>query len=153
MIQRSSDNASRAMNTSTEDLKITFVQHPLHADSEAAYNSRDLDRWAELYHEQSVLLDQTGKKLANGRSEIRSVLQGFLGLNGKLKVETTYAIEYGSVALLRGFIELRYQDEGGTSQQMLTESIEVATRGEDGIWRFKVDHPYGAQPKVASAGF
>jgi ketosteroid isomerase-like protein len=141
------------MNTSTEDLKITFVQHPLHADSEAAYNSRDLDRWAELYHEQSVLLDQTGKKLASGRDEIRSVLQGFLSLNGKLKIETTYAIEYGCVALLRGLIELRYQDDGGTSQQMLTESIEVATRAADGIWRFKVDHPYGAQPKVAGVGF
>jgi ketosteroid isomerase-like protein len=152
VILRGLDNASRAMNTSTEDLKITFVQHPLHADSEAAYNSRDLNRWVELYHEQSVLLDQTGKKLASGRDEIRSVLQGFLSLNGKVKIETTYAIEYGCVTLLRGLIELQYQDESGISQQMLTESIEVATRGADGIWRFKVDHPYGAQPKVAEVG-
>ena len=142
-----------AVNTSSEDLKITFVQHPLHADSQAAYNSRDLDRWAALYHDQSVLLDQAGKKLADGREQIRSILQGFLSLNGKLKIETTYAIEYGSVVLLRGFIELRYQDESGTSQQILTESIEVATRGADGVWRFKVDHPYGAQPKMAGVGY
>lgn len=137
------------MNTISDDLKITFTQHPLHADSEAAYNSRDLDRWADLYHEQSVLLDRSGNKLASGRAEIRSALERFLSLNGQIKIETTYAIESGNVTLLRGFIALRYSDQGGAPQEMVTESIEVATRGEDGIWRFKVDHPYGAQPKVA----
>jgi hypothetical protein len=35
---------------------------------------------------------------------------------------------------------------------MVTESIEVATRGADGICRFKIDHPFGALPKIAELG-
>src|ERR1700722_1689762 len=55
---------SVAMNPTRDDVNITFAQHPLHADSVAAHNSRDLDRWANLYHRESMLLDSTGKQAA-----------------------------------------------------------------------------------------
>ena len=137
-----------AMNRTLDDLNITFVQHPLHADSVTAYNHHDLDRWADLYHQDAVLLDSTGKQAAVGRDDIRSALERVLVLDGKMKIETGYAIEYGDVTLLRGAIELEYRDQAGTLQKIVTESIEVATRGADGIWRFKVDHPYGALPRT-----
>ena len=137
------------MNTTRDDLNLTFVQHPLHADSVAAYNSRDLDRWADLYHQESVLLDSTGKQAAVGRNEIRSALEPFLALNGKMQIQTVYAIQYGDLTVLRGAIEIDYQDQAGTPQKIVTESIEVATRCSDGIWRFKIDHPFGALPKIA----
>ena len=137
------------MNTILDDLNITFVQHPLHADSVTAYNNRDLDRWADLYHKEAVLLDSSGKQAAVGRDEIRLALERVLVLNGKMKIETAYAIEYGDVTLLRGAIELEYRDQAGALQKIVTESIEVATRDADGIWRFKIDHPYGALPKTA----
>jgi ketosteroid isomerase-like protein len=137
------------MNTTLHDLNVTFVQHPLHADSVTAHNYRDLDRWADLYHQEAVLLDSTEKQAAVGRDKIRLALERFLALNGKMKIETTYAIEYEDVTLLRGSIELEYRDQAGTLQRMVTESIEVATRGPDGIWRFKVDHPYGALTRTA----
>jgi ketosteroid isomerase-like protein len=136
------------MNTTLDGLNITFVQHPLHADSVTAYNNHDLDRWADLYHKEAVLLDSTGKQAAVGRDEIRWSLERVLVLDGKMKIETVYAIEYGDVTLLRGAIELEYRDQAGTLQKIVTESIEVATRGADGIWRFKVDHPYGALPRT-----
>lgn len=94
------------------------------------------------------MLDSTGKQAAVGRDEIRSALERVLVLDGKMKIETVYAIEYGDVTLLRGDIELEYRDQAGTLQKIVTESIEVATRGADGIWRFKVDHPYGALPRT-----
>lgn len=140
------------MNPTRDDVNITFAQHPLHADSVAAHNSRDLDRWANLYHRESMLLDSTGKQAAVGRDEIRLALERFLVLNGKMQIQTVYAIEYGDLAVLRGAIELDYRDEAGTAQKMVTESIEVATRGTDGIWRFKIDHPFGALPKIAEMG-
>ena len=136
------------MNRTLDDLNITFVQHPLHADSVTAYNNHDLDRWADLYHQDAVLLDSTGKQAAVGRDDIRSALERVLVLDGKMKIETVYAIEYSDVTLLRGAIELEYRDQAGTLQKIVTESIEVATRGADGIWRFKVDHPYGALPRT-----
>jgi uncharacterized protein (TIGR02246 family) len=140
------------MNTTRDDLNITFAQHPLHADTVTAYNSRDLDRWADLYHRESVLLDSTGKQAALGRDEIRAALERFLVLNGKMQIQTVYAIEYGDITVLRGAIKLDYRDEAGTPQKMVTESIEVATRGTDGIWRFKIDHPFGALPKIVELG-
>lgn len=140
------------MNPTRDNVNITFGQHPLHADSATAYNSRDLDRWADLYHRESVLLDSTGKQAAVGRDQIRSALERFLVLNGKMQIQTVYAIEYGDLTVLRGSIELDYQDQAGTPQKMVTDSIEVATRGTDGIWRFKIDHPFGALPKIAEMG-
>ena len=140
------------MNTTRDDLKITFVQHPLHADTVTAYNNRDLDRWADLYHKESVLLDSTGKQAALGREDIRLALERFLVLNGEMKIQTVYAIEYRDITVLRGLIELDYRDQSGTPQKMVTESIEVATRGADGICRFKIDHPFGALPKIAEMG-
>lgn len=137
------------MNITHDDLNLTFVQHPLHADSATAYNSRDLDRWADLYHQESVLLDSSGKQAAIGRNEIRSALEPFLALNGKMQIQTVYAIQYGDLTVLRGSIEIDYRDQAGTPQKIVTESIEVATRGSDGIWRFKIDHPFGALPKIA----
>jgi uncharacterized protein (TIGR02246 family) len=135
------------MNTTLDDLHITLLQHPLHADSVTAYNRRDLDQWADLYHKDAVLLDSAGKQAAVGRDKIRLALERFLALNGKMKIETVYAVEYGNITVLRGVIELEYTDQTGTPQKMVTESIEVATLGADGAWRFKVDHPYGALPR------
>jgi ketosteroid isomerase-like protein len=139
----------RAMNTTLDDLNITLLQHPLHVDTVTAYNNRDLDHWAELYHKEAVLLDAAGKQAAVGRDQIRLALERFLALNGQMKIETVYAVEYGNITVLRGVIELEYKDQTGTPQKMVTESIEVATLGADGVWRFKVDHPYGALPRVA----
>jgi ketosteroid isomerase-like protein len=136
------------MNTTLDDLNITLAPHPLHADSVSAYNSRDLDRWVDLYHKEAVLLDSAGKQVAVGRDKIRLALERFLALNGKMKIETVYAVEYGNITVLRGLIELEYTDQTGTLQKMVTESIEVATLGADGIWRFKIDHPYGASPRT-----
>jgi ketosteroid isomerase-like protein len=139
----------RAMNTTLDDLIITLLQHPLHVDTVTAYNNRDLDHWAELYHKEAVLLDAAGKQAAVGRDQIRLALERFLALTGQMKIETVYAVEYGNITVLRGVIELEYKDQTGTPQKMVTESIEVATLGADGVWRFKVDHPYGALPRVA----
>ena len=137
------------MNTTLDDLNITLLEHPLHADTVTAYNNRDLDHWADLYHKEAVLLDSNGKQAAVGRDKIRLALERFLALNGKMKIETVYAVEFGNMTVLRGVIELEYTDQTGTLQKMVTESIEVATLGAAGVWRFKVDHPYGALPRTA----
>ncbi|MBV8100814.1 MAG: nuclear transport factor 2 family protein [Verrucomicrobia bacterium] len=137
------------MNTTLDDLNITLLEHPLHANTVTAYNNRDLDHWADLYHKDAVLLDSAGKQAAVGRDQIRLALERFLALNGKMKIETVYAVESGNITVLRGFIEMEYKDQNGTLQKMVTESIEVATLGADGTWRFKVDHPYGALPRTA----
>jgi uncharacterized protein (TIGR02246 family) len=134
---------------STETLKQSFTtnsteKHPLHAETEAAYNAGDLERWASLYEENALLCATSGDGFAVGRQQIRKTLEPFLALRGSLTAKTVYSVENDDLVLLRGIFALSYTGEDGKPQQMITHSIEVAKRGSDGRWRFIIDHPAGA---------
>ena len=134
---------------STETLRQSFTtnsieKHPLHAETEAAYNAGDLGRWTSLYEENALLCATSGDSFVVGRQQIRKTLEPFLALRGSLTVKTLYSVENDDLVLLRGIITLSYIDEDGKPQQMITHSVEVAKRGSDGLWRFIIDHPAGA---------
>jgi uncharacterized protein (TIGR02246 family) len=135
---------------STETLKQNFTtnsteKHPLHAETEAAYNAGDLDRWTSLYEENALLCGISGDSFAVGRQQIRKTLEPFLALRGSLTAKTVYSVENDDLVLLRGIFTLSYTDEDAKPQQMITHSVEVAKRGSDGLWRFIIDHPAGAR--------
>ena len=75
-------------------------------------------------------------------------LERIPALNGKMEIETVYAIHTATLPFCEGRLSWSTRDAAGTLHKMVTESIEVAIRGGDGIWRFKVDHPYGALPRT-----
>jgi uncharacterized protein (TIGR02246 family) len=133
----------------TETLKQSFTtnsteKHPLHAETESAYNAGDLDRWTSLYEENALLCTISGDGFVVGQQQIRKTLEPFLALGGSLTAKTVYSVENDDLLLLRGIFALSYTDEDGRAQQMITHSIEVAKRGSDGLWRFIIDHPAGA---------
>jgi uncharacterized protein (TIGR02246 family) len=135
---------------STETLKQSFTtssteKHTLHAETEAAYNAGDLDRWTSLYEENALLCAISGDSFAVGRQQIRKTLEPFLALRGSLTAKTVYSVENDDLVLLRGIFTLSYTDEDAKPQQMITHSVEVAKRGSDGLWRFIIDHPAGAR--------
>ena len=119
-------------------------KHPLHAETESAYNAGDLDRWTSLYEENALLCATSGDDFVVGRQQIRKTLEPFLAMQGSLTAKTVYSVENGDILLLRGVFCLSYTDEDGKPQQMTTHSVEVAKRGGDGFWRFIIDHPTGA---------
>jgi uncharacterized protein (TIGR02246 family) len=134
---------------STETLKQSFTtnpiqKHPLHAETEAAYNTGDLDRWVSLYEEHALLCAKSGDGFVVGRQQIRKTLEPFLALRGSLTAKTVYSVENDDLVLLRGIFTLSYTDENAKPQQMIAYSVEVAKRGSDGLWRFIIDHPVGA---------
>ncbi len=129
------------MSTTTQTTREEV--HPLHAAVQAAYNAGNLSAWADLYEEGALLVSTPEGALLNGPAAIRPALARFGALKGEMKVETLYALEAGGLTLLRGRFTLAYQD-AGTARTMVAETVEVARRGQDGGWRFIIDHPAGA---------
>jgi len=83
-------------------------------------------------------------QVITGQAAIREALQGFLSLKGRIKLETTHAIEAGDVALLRGQWSLTGTGADGQPIAMGANSSEVVRRQADGRWLYLIDHPYGA---------
>jgi ketosteroid isomerase-like protein len=57
---------------------------------------------------------------------------------------SSYAIEAGDLALLRGEWQLKGTGPDGRSLETAGNDIEVARRQADGTWRFVIDHAFGA---------
>jgi ketosteroid isomerase-like protein len=76
---------------------------------------------------------------------VRTALQQYLALKGTLRMETTYGVESGDTALLRGKWLLRGTGPDGQTVELRGNSIEILRRQSDGNWRFVIDHPLGAE--------
>lgn len=112
----------------------------LHAAVEDAFNRSDLDGLVALYDEDACMMAPDGS-LARGLEAIRATWAESLALNGTISMETRYCIEQGDVALLSNAWTFSAGDISFDSV-----SAEVAVRGADGTWRYRVDHPTGGVP-------
>lgn len=109
----------------------------LHAAVEEAFNRSDLDALVALYDEDACMVAPDGS-LARGPEAIRKTWAESLAMNGTISMETRYCIEQGDVALLSNAWRFTAGDITFDSV-----STEVAVRGADGQWRYRVDHPTG----------
>jgi uncharacterized protein (TIGR02246 family) len=114
--------------------------HRLFAD---AFNAADLDGLMGLYAADAQFVPEPGKVLS-GQAALREALQGFLGLRGRIHLETRYVLQAGDISLLSA----RWQLTGkGPDDQPLAlggNSTEVMRQQPDGSWLYVIDHPYGA---------
>jgi uncharacterized protein (TIGR02246 family) len=115
----------------------------VHSQFEKAFNAGDVEALVALYEADARLVPQPGQVIT-GQAAIREALQGFLSLKGRIKLETTHAIEAGDVALLRGQWSLTGTGADGQPIAMGANSSEVVRRQADGRWLYLIDHPYGA---------
>ncbi|MCP9446029.1 MAG: DUF4440 domain-containing protein [Nitrospira sp.] len=122
----------------------------LHAFFAAAFNSGDLDALVALYEPGAALATPEGLT-QTGATQLRTSLQALIGMKGKMAIDTVYVIEADGIALLRGSWSLESSAPDGAPVTMKGQSIEVARRQHDGLWRFVIDHPFGAmeQPNVS----
>jgi uncharacterized protein (TIGR02246 family) len=109
-----------------------------------SFNAGDIDALMALYAADATLVPQPGQ-VVNGNAAIRDVLQSFLALKGKIEMDTTYALQAGDVALLRGQWRLKGTGPDGKPVEMSAKSSEVVRRQPDGRWLIAVDHPYGSE--------
>jgi uncharacterized protein (TIGR02246 family) len=123
------------------------ADHPehLHHAFVAAFNRGDLDAILALYEPEATLLPQPGIVI-QGREAFRENLRQFLALRGSITMATTFSVQSGDLALLRGQWTLTGTGPDGQPVAMSGRSIEVARRQPDGEWRFAIDHPFGAEP-------
>jgi ketosteroid isomerase-like protein len=122
------------------------VKNPqeMHPRFVEVFNSADLPALLALYEPTATFVPQPGQS-ASGIEAVRGALQQYLALNGTLKMETTYLVESGDIALLRGKWLLQGTGPDGQPVELRGNSIEILRRQSDGSWRFVIDHPLGAE--------
>ena len=108
------------------------------------FNSADLPALLALYEANATFVSQPGQS-ASGIEAVRTALQQYLAFKGTLTMETTYLVESGDIALLRGKWLLRGTGPDGAPVELRGNSIEILRRQSDGSWRFVIDHPLGAE--------
>jgi len=108
------------------------------------FNAADLPALLALYEPTATFVPQPGQS-ASGLEAVRGALLQYLALKGTLTMETTYAVDSGDIALLRGKWLLRGTGPDGKPLEMRGNSIEILRRQSDGSWRFVIDHPLGAE--------
>lgn len=119
-------------------MNATRTPEQLHQDLARAYGERNLDRLAALFEADATLVPQPGA-LACGSEEIRAAPSAFLQLGGVMTVETIEVVPAGDCMLTRTFWSIA---EAGETR-LSAHGVEILRKGEDGKWRFLLDHPFG----------
>jgi ketosteroid isomerase-like protein len=90
------------------------------------------------------LIPQPGAEPVRGTQAIRSALEGFLALKGKVELDTKHVVQHGDIALLRSAWRVKGTGPDGKPVEMSHGSAEVVRRQPDGSWRCIIDHPFGS---------
>lgn len=109
-----------------------------------AVNDGDLDALCGFYSSDAVFVTGTGTEYASGAAAVREVLAGFLASKPVMEFEHVYLFQNGDTALARGQWKLTGNSPDGAVSVVEGSSIEVLRRGADGMWRYIIDHPWGA---------
>jgi uncharacterized protein (TIGR02246 family) len=115
-----------------------------HALFQKAFNAGDLQGLMALYEPGAILIPLSGAEPLKGTQAIRSALEGFLALKGKIEMQTKHVVQHGDIALLRGAWRLKGTGPDGAPVEMTHGSAEVVRRQPDGSWRYIIDHPFGS---------
>jgi ketosteroid isomerase-like protein len=115
----------------------------IHAQFEAAFNAGDLNALVALYEPGATLVPEPGTAVS-GPDAIRGALNRFLALKGRIRLETTYAVQSGDSALL----SCKWSLTGGSGPdgspvELAGNSAEVVRRQGNGNWLYIIDHPFG----------
>lgn len=119
-----------------QELHQLFLKH---------FNSRDIDGLLSLYEEDGLLVAAPAAT-AQGKDEIRASMEAFLELGGQIEfLAESEPIVNGSIALTHG----RWRLTPDVGDPLEGETAEVSRLGDDGVWRYVIDNPWG--PSILSA--
>lgn len=120
----------------------------IHQQFEQAFNAGNMEQLLGFYEPSAVIVPQPGS-VAAGTSQIREALQVFLGLGGRIRLETVEVLEAGDTALLSCRWTLSGTGPDGNAIALGGTSAEVARRQADGSWRYVIDNPWADQTILA----
>src|SRR5438034_1052873 len=121
--------------TKPEDIHQQFAQ---------AINSGKIEAVLAFYEQGATFFVPPSGPSVTGLAAIREALEQVLTVKGTMTLDTTYCVQAGDLALLRGKWHLTGADPDGNPITMEGESAEVVRRQSDGRWLYVVDHPRGA---------
>jgi len=116
----------------------------IHRLFEEAFNAGDIDRLMALYEPDAALLAQPGS-VAYGSQQVREALLGYLGLNGRITLDTKLVLTVGDLAYLSNTWSLDGTGHDGNPLTLGATTAEVARRQADGTWRYVIDNAWGEQ--------
>ncbi len=115
--------------------------HPLFAE---ALNAGDVEALAALYAENACLWPRHEQAVGSA-AERRAMLAGFCALKPNMQIRTRKCVVLGDTALLMSDWRMTGTAPDGSPIDASGTSVEVASRGRDGAWRYAIDLPYGIE--------
>lgn len=104
------------------------------------FNAKDVDGLLSLYEDDGMLV-AAPDQVAQGKDAIRGSLEAFLGMGGRIEfLAEAEPIVNGPIALTHG----RWRLTPDVGDAMEGETAEVSRVGEDGVWRYVIDNPWGS---------
>lgn len=117
----------------------------IHRLFEELFNAGDLDGLMTLYEPDSALIPQPGT-VVTGTDQIRAALQAYLGLGGRITLDTKLVVTVGELAYLSNTWSLEgARGPDGGPLPLGATTAEVARRQPDGSWRYVIDNAWGDQ--------
>ncbi len=101
----------------------------------------DLEAVLELFEDDAAIAVQPGQ-VVNGIDAVRGTMQTLIGMEAKFTLQDPIVAESGDVALLLTPWTATARGPEGPMNLAGTTS-DVLVRGSDGVWRIKIDNPYG----------
>ena len=114
-----------------------------------ALNAGDLEALLALFEPDAVFVTEPGHPVT-GTEQIREALEGILALKAIFHLSTPGILMGHDLA----FVAARWSIEGtgpdGQPVPLTGVTADVVRRGTDGVWRFALDNPWGADTVQAS---
>jgi uncharacterized protein (TIGR02246 family) len=114
----------------------------IHRQFEERFNAGDIDGLVALYEPGATLIPAPGAQ-ADGPDQIREALEGFLGMQGQIRLDTRLVVTVGELAYLSSTWTLETKDAEGNPTTTGATTAEVARRQDDGRWLYVIDNAWG----------
>ncbi|MDT0433384.1 MULTISPECIES: nuclear transport factor 2 family protein [Streptomyces] len=108
-----------------------------------AFNAGDADALEDFYTEEAIAVWEPGKPLT-GQAR-RDYQRAFLSRGPRITAVPRQSFVTSDTALLIVDWTIDTVDESGTAVQLRGIGVDVLRLGEDGVWRYTVDDPYGQE--------
>lgn len=108
-----------------------------------AFNRGDFEAMDFFYTDEAVAVWEPGKPLTGDAR--REYQRAFLARGPKISTKTRQIFATGDTALLIVDWVIDTVDENGAPERLQGTGVDVLRLGEDGIWRYAVDDPYGQE--------
>ena len=109
----------------------------IHREFTVRLLKKDLDALSELFEDDAVFVVESGEEV-RGRAAIRQQLEQFVPIAESMQPVSRTIFVSGDTALVN--LGWSAEVDGETKE---FNALEVIARGEDGLWRYRIDNPFG----------